>query len=168
MSGATLPAFDIEGGVARALVRGLSVAALLSVFGALLFRTALAPPVLARMKPSDAAMFRRRWRLLLWSSWSVAIGTDYGLMALLKLVLFAVLFGLAARNRFRLTPALETASADDARRRLCRSVAVETGFGLMVVLAAGFLTSLEPAMHVQPIWPFTTRAASDDHMNMRM
>ncbi len=318
MGGAAIPAFDLEGGVALALVRGLSVAALLSVFGALLFRAALAPPVLASMQPVDAALFRRRWRFLLWSSWSAAlvatlawlvlqassmadagsvhaaasatrtvladtsfghvlllrlgvlvlmalvlgggerrlwiatglaaiatalqgghshaasmeggpsllllsevvhllaagawlgglmplmllvasaplpaaahasrrfsplgtscvlllavtasfqfwvligdlpglIGTGYGLLVLLKVALFVVLLGLAGRNRFRLTPALVTASAEGAKRRLCRSVTIETGFGLLVVLAAGFLTSLPPAMHVQPLWPFAKR-----------
>ena len=301
-----------------ALLRGLSVAALLSVFGSLLFRTVLAPPVLARMEVGEAAVFQRRWRLLFWSSWATAIlatfgwlvlqaasiadassvlagvsavptvladtqfghillarmavlvltalvmgreerrlwaatglaaiattlqaghshaasmydgpsfllvsevvhllaagawiggllplllliasaspeaaahasrrflplgatcvlllavtagfqfwvligglpgliGTGYGLMALLKLALFGVLIGLAASNRFRLTPALATASATYAKHRLLRSIAIETGVGLLVVLAAGLLTNLPPAMHVQPVWPFSER-----------
>ena len=301
-----------------ALVRGLSVAALLSVFGSLFFRTTLAPPVLARMEVAEAAAFQRRWHGLFWSSWAFAvlatlgwlllqaaamanapnilagaaavptvladtqfghlvllqltalvltalatgrakrrpwiatgfaaiatalqaghshaasmydgpsfllaselvhllaagawlgglapllmlvtaappvtaayasrrfsplgtacvlllaitaglqfweligslpglIGTGYGLMALVKLGLFAVLIGLAGSNRFRLTPALATASAARAKARLGRSIAVETGVGLLVVLAAGLLTNLPPAMHVQPVWPFAER-----------
>ncbi len=322
-----MPAFDIEGGLTLALTRGLSVAALLSVFGALLFRTALAPPVLALMPGS--AGFMRRWRLLFWSSWAAAIlatlawmalqsasmadadslaaaasaipsvlvdtsfghvlllrlavlallalvlghtpghtgrrlwlatglaatatalqaghshaasmhdgpslllfsevvhllaagawlgglaplltlvalapaeaaslasrrfspvgtacvlllavtaayqswvligslpgltGTGYGLAALLKLALFAALLGLACNNRFRLTPALIASTG--AKRRLVRSIGIETGVGLLVVLAAGLLTSLPPAMHVQPVWPFAQRlsleAVQDD------
>ncbi len=78
-------------------------------------------------------------------------------MALLKLVLFAALIGLAGSNRFRLTPALGTASAARAKSRLGRSIAIETGVGLLVVLAAGVLTNLPPAMHVQPVWPFAQR-----------
>ena len=318
MNGAALPVFDLEGGLMLALARGLSVAALLSVFGALLFRTALAPPVLVRMEAGEAAIFQRRWRGLFWSSWAIAvlaalgwlllqaasmadassilagaaavptvladtqfghlvllqitalvltalatgrgerhrwiatgfaaiatalqaghshaasmydgpsfllaselahllaagawlgglvpllllvtaappstaayasrrfsplgtacvllltvtagfqfweligslpglIGTGYGLMALLKLVLFAGLIGLAASNHFRLTPELATASAARAKARLGRSIAAETGLGLLVVLAAGVLTNLPPAMHVQPVWPFAER-----------
>ena len=299
-----------------ALLRGLAVAALLSVFGSLLFRAALAPPVLARMAVDEAAMFQRRWRVLFRSSGAAAIlaalgwlvlqaasiadapnllagasavpavladtrfghllaaqagilaltalaarwgdrrlwlatgsaavatalqaghghaasmydgpslllvsaavhllaagawlggllpllllvaaarpdaaarasrrfsplgmacvllmavtaglqswvlvgglpgllGTGYGVVALFKLALFGGLVGLAASNRSRLTPALATAA--HAKHRLCRSVAIETGVGLLVVLAAGVLTNLPPAMHVQPVWPFTER-----------
>ena len=318
MSGAALPAFDLEGGLLLALARGLSVAALLSVFGSLLFRAALAPGVLARVEAGETADFERRWRDLFWSSWAVAmlamlgwlllqaasmanassvtagmaavptvlaetqfghlvlaqlaallltalatgqgrrrrwiatglaatatalqaghghaasmydgpslllvselvhllaagawlggllpllllvtavpplaaadasrrfsplgvacvlllavtaglqfweligglpglIGTGYGLMALLKLVLLAALIGLAGRNRFRLTPALATASAPCAKLNLGRSILIETGVGLLVVLAAGGLTNLPPALHVQPVWPFAER-----------
>ena len=318
MSGAALPAFDLEGGLLLALARGLSVAALLSVFGSLLFRAALAPGVLARVEAGETADFERRWRDLFWSSWAVAmlamlgwlllqaasmanassvtagmaavptvlaetqfghlvlaqlaallltalatgrgrrrrwiatglaatatalqaghahaasmydgpslllvselvhllaagawlggllpllllvtavpplaaadasrrfsplgvacvlllavtaglqfweligglpglIGTGYGLMALLKLVLLAALIGLAGRNRFRLTPALATASAPCAKLNLGRSILIETGVGLLVVLAAGVLTNLPPALHVQPVWPFAER-----------
>ena len=309
--------FGIEGGPALALIRGLSVAALLSVFGALLFRTALAPPVLAQM-PDSA--FPRRWRLLFWSSWAGAIlatlawtalqaasmadaddlaatmsaipsvlmdtsfghvlllrlavlvlvalvlglgkrrlllatglaatavtlqaghshaasmdggpsllllseavhllaagawlggllpllalvaaappeaaaiasrrfsplgtacvlllavtaayqswiligglpgliGTGYGLVALLKLALFAALLGFACHNRFRLTPRL--AAAPGTKSRLVRSIGIETGVGLLVVLAAGLLTSLPPAVHLQPLWPFSQRLSLD-------
>lgn len=311
------PAFAIEGGLLLTLARGLSVAALLSVFGVLLFRTAAAPAVLPRMP--DNGLVLRRWRLLFWLSWCAAIlatlvwlalqaasmadadslpaaasaiptvlmdtsfghvlllrlvilallapvlgptqrrlwlatglaalatalqaghshaasmqsgpslllsaavhllaagawlggltpllvliaaappevaalasrrfsplgtacvlllaitaayqswmligslpgliGTGYGLVALLKLALLAVLLGLACNNRFRLTPAL--ANAAGAQRGLLRSIGIETGVGLMVVLVAGLLTSLPPAMHVQPVWPFAQRLSLD-------
>ena len=313
-----MPAFNIEGGLLLTLVRGLSVAALLSTFGVLLFRAAVAPAVLPRMP--DGGLFLRRWRLLFWSSWCAAIlatlawlalqaasmadadnlpatasaiptvlmdtsfghvlllrlgilallppvlglmqrrlwlaaglaalatalqaghshaasmqsgpsllllsaavhllaagawlgglapllalvaaappeaaalasrrfsplgtacvlllaitaayqswilieslpglvGTGYGLVAVLKLALFVILLGLACNNRFRLTPAL--ANSARAKRQLLRSIGVETGVGLLVVLAAGLLTSLPPAIHLQPVWPFAQRLSLD-------
>ncbi len=85
------------------------------------------------------------------------VGTAYGLVALLKISLFAALLGFAAANHFRLTPALAGDSPEQARRRLARSIGAETGVGLLVVLAAGVLTSLPPSMHVQPVWPFSLR-----------
>jgi len=97
-----------------------------------------------------------------WQGWALVgslpglIGTGYGLMALLKLGLFAALLGLAARHRLRLTPAL-AAGDPRAARRLARSIGLEAGLGLAVVLAAGVLSGLPPGMHVQPLWPFAWR-----------
>jgi putative copper export protein/mono/diheme cytochrome c family protein len=82
------------------------------------------------------------------------IGTDYGLVALAKLALFLVLLGFAAINRFRHTPWLTSANGPDVRRRLLRSVAGETLVGVLVILAAGILLTLAPAIHQQPAWPF--------------
>lgn len=82
------------------------------------------------------------------------IGTDYGLVASAKLVLFATLLGFAAANRFRRTPALAGAHEHEGRRRLRRSIAAESLVGLCVILAAGVLLTLPPAMHQQPTWPF--------------
>ncbi len=324
MSSGALPGFQIEGGFVLALVRGLSVASLFSVFGALLFRAVIAPPVLASMR-SDPDVFERRWRIVFWASWAASIltalawlvaetanisgadtmqataaalptvltdtffghvlalrflvllliapvllwrargwrrtwsavalavfatalqgehshaasmydgpsllllsdivhllsagawlgglipllllvdtaspdgallasrrfstmatvavvllaitaaaqfwvligslpgliGTGYGLMALVKLMLFAVLLGFAVVNRFKLTPALSSVFGASAKRHLCRSIGLETGVGLLVVLAAGVLTSLPPSMHVQPVWPFAQQLSFD-------
>ena len=77
-------------------------------------------------------------------------GTAYGSVLLLKAALFAALLGLAAINRFRLTPALERRDAPPARWALLRTIAGETALGLMVVLAAGVLSGLEPGMHAHP------------------
>lgn len=85
------------------------------------------------------------------------VGTGYGLVALAKLGLFLGLLGFAARNRFRLTPALSGGAPGAAKRDLVRSIAAETAVGLLVVVAAGLLTSLPPAMHVEPLWPFAWR-----------
>jgi len=83
------------------------------------------------------------------------IGTDYGLLATTKLGLFVALLGLAALNRFRLRPLLGTPRGAVARRQLQRSIATETAIGLLVVLTAGMLLSLAPAIRQQPAWPFS-------------
>ncbi|HEX6120286.1 MAG TPA: CopD family protein [Dongiaceae bacterium] len=82
------------------------------------------------------------------------IGTDYGLVASVKLILFATLLGFAVVNRFRHMPSLSGAWGGEGRRRLRRSIAAETVVGLCVILAAGVLLTLPPAMHQQPNWPF--------------
>jgi putative copper resistance protein D len=74
-------------------------------------------------------------------------GTAYGVLALVKILLFAAMLGFAARHRFRLTSALSGDTPQVARRRLRRSIAGETMVGLLLVLAAGVLSSLPPAMH---------------------
>ena len=79
------------------------------------------------------------------------IGTAYGWVLLLKAALFAALLGLAVVNRFRLTPAMERRDAQLARWALLRTIAAETVLGLMVVLAAGVLSGLEPGMHAGPV-----------------
>ena len=78
-------------------------------------------------------------------------GTAYGWMALVKLGLFGVLLGFAVLNRYHLAPALLGGDPALAKRALVRSIAVQTGFGLAIVLAAGVLSSLPPAMHEQPV-----------------
>lgn len=79
-------------------------------------------------------------------------GTDYGHAALIKLGLFVVLLALAAINRLVLTDRL---SATSGMRLLMRlSIATEMVLGALVVVAAGFLASLMPATHEQPVWPF--------------
>jgi putative copper export protein/mono/diheme cytochrome c family protein len=84
-------------------------------------------------------------------------GTAYGRLALLKLVLFLVALGFAARNRLSLTDRLSGADPDRARRQLRRSITSETLVGLAIVLAAGVLASLAPGTHQQPDWPFPVR-----------
>src|SRR5262249_10838705 len=76
--------------------------------------------------------------------------TAYGSLVLLNAALFRPLLGIAAINRFRLTPALERQDASPARWALLRTIAVETVLGLMVLLAAGVLSGLEPGMHAHP------------------
>ncbi len=83
------------------------------------------------------------------------VGTAYGWIACTKLLVFGVLLGFAWVNRYRFAPALLGAQPDRAVWRLSVSIAVQTGFGVLVLLAAGVLSSLPPSMHLQAIWPFS-------------
>ena len=77
------------------------------------------------------------------------IGTAYGLMILLKLALFGVLFGFAWFNRYRFAPALVRGDPATARRILSRSIALQTVFAFAITGAAVVLSELPPAMHLQ-------------------
>ena len=82
------------------------------------------------------------------------VGTAYGEVAIAKIALFGTLFAFAVVNRYRFAPALLQPDPAAARRTLIRSIAVQTGFGLAIVVAAGVLSNLSPAFHEEPIWPF--------------
>lgn len=82
------------------------------------------------------------------------IGTEYGRVAALKIVMLVALLAFAAANRLRHAPQLAGTRPEDGRRRLRQSIAAETAVGLCVILAAGVLLTLPPAMHEQPDWPF--------------
>ena len=85
------------------------------------------------------------------------VGTAYGWTVLLKGALLLALVGFALVNRYRLAPALRGDRPERARRRLIGAVAVQSGAGLLAVLAAALLSSLPPAIHEQPLWPFALR-----------
>jgi hypothetical protein len=70
-------------------------------------------------------------------------------MVLVKATLFAVLFGFAWINRYRLVPALLGSYVDISKRRLTLSIALQTGFGLAIVITAGLLSSLPPGVHAR-------------------
>jgi putative copper export protein/mono/diheme cytochrome c family protein len=82
------------------------------------------------------------------------IGTDYGRLALAKLGLFLVLLLLAALNRFHLRPRLLQGDGKPARRRLAQSIIIEAALGFAVLLLAGMLLMLAPAIRQQVEWPF--------------
>jgi copper resistance protein D len=78
-----------------------------------------------------------------------ALGTTlYGLLLLAKLALFAAMLGLAALNRFRLTPAFERAIASGdhyaAATSLRRSLAAETACVLVILFLVAWLGMLSP------------------------
>ncbi len=85
------------------------------------------------------------------------VGTPYDWTAGLKAVLLLALLGFAVLNRYRLAPALQGGHPELARRRLVRSLVAQTSTGLLAVLAAALLSSLPPAIHEQPLWPFPLR-----------
>ena len=75
--------------------------------------------------------------------------TPYGQLLLLKLLLFAGMLGLAAANRFRLTPALGAALEDDETRpdalaALRRSLMLETALAFLVLALIAWLGMLAP------------------------
>jgi mono/diheme cytochrome c family protein len=132
--------------------------------------------LLARMAPPKAGAMAARWFSplgkgaiaaltvsSLFQGWVMVaslaglVGTAYGWMVLAKLALFGVLFGFALANRYRFAPALLHGDPARARLVLVRSIAVQTGFGFAIVVAAAVLSSLVPAMHTQPLWPFAHR-----------
>ncbi len=85
------------------------------------------------------------------------IGTAHGWMDGAKTLLLGVLLGFAVLNRYRLAPALRGADPVIARRNLLRSLALQTVAGVVIVGVAAVLASLQPAMHMQPVWPFAWR-----------
>lgn len=77
--------------------------------------------------------------------------TDYGRLLAIKLLLFAGMVGLAAGNRFRLTPALERQIAagdpsETALAALRRSILVETLLAAAILVAVAWLGTLAPPM----------------------
>ncbi len=84
------------------------------------------------------------WRLV--GGFGALIGTAYGLVVLLKSVLFLVLLGLACLNRYRFAPALRAADQAVPRHRLLASVLVQTAAGIAAVPAAAVLSVLTPGM----------------------
>jgi putative copper resistance protein D len=91
------------------------------------------------------------------------IGTAYGQILLVKLALFLVMLGVAAFNRYRLTPRL--ARADKKGRaaiaQLRRNALAEAAIGLIIIALVGALGTAVPAAHEQPWWPFAYRFGLD-------
>lgn len=83
------------------------------------------------------------WYLI--GSITALTGTAYGLTAVGKLVLFLILLAIAAANRWH-TSRLPTPFGGRAKAALYKSIAIETAFGFAVILLAGILTELPPAM----------------------
>lgn len=88
------------------------------------------------------------WMIVGFDGAAAVIETPYGLLLLAKLVLLAIMLGLAAINRFRLTPKLETAFAegqrDQALRHLQKSLLLEYCLALAIVALVAVLGTLPP------------------------
>ncbi len=80
----------------------------------------------------------------------LALSTPYGQLLLIKLILFGVMLGLAALNRFQLTPALasdaHTGSPSKAIRALRLSVGLEFGLITAILALVGWFGTLEPTI----------------------
>ncbi len=80
------------------------------------------------------------------------IVTGYGQLLLLKLVVFAIMLGFAAINRFWLTPQLAFSSENEPRlealRQLTRNSVTEIALGLTIFAIVGVLGTLHPAIHL--------------------
>jgi copper resistance protein D len=73
--------------------------------------------------------------------------TAYGRLLIVKLVLFAGMLGLAALNRFRLTPALDAGSDGPKSFAALRySLALEAGTAMAILGLVAWLGTLEPPM----------------------
>ncbi|MFB9947590.1 CopD family protein [Rhizobium puerariae] len=88
------------------------------------------------------------------------IGTPYGFVAGVKILLFAVLLAFAAVNRFVLMPRA-LAGGERGTQMLKASILGEAVAGLILLGAAAGLASLPPGAHEQPVWPFTIRPVPD-------
>ncbi|MBI3516824.1 MAG: CopD family protein, partial [Proteobacteria bacterium] len=77
------------------------------------------------------------------------VGTLYGRLLLLKIVLFGAMLGLAARNRWQLAPRIGGAAgagaAAPAVRALARNALIEVVLGAAVILVVGLLAVTPPA-----------------------
>jgi len=79
----------------------------------------------------------------------IEVNLDLSGGLLIKLVLFILMLGLAAANRWRLTPALDRAIADGAPPpgALVVALSLETLFGAGVLALVSWLGTLSPPAH---------------------
>jgi copper transport protein len=78
--------------------------------------------------------------------WGRLVDSGFGRALDLKLVLFAALVALGARNHFRLVPLFKTGARRRAATRLRRSVGAELGLAAGVLAAAALLSQLAPGV----------------------
>ncbi len=83
------------------------------------------------------------------------IGTPYGRLLCVKLLLFGSMVGIATINHRVLTPALESRGSDarTAAQRLARNALIEAALGSLILLDVGALGISIPAAHDQVSWP---------------
>jgi copper resistance protein D len=86
--------------------------------------------------------------LLLVGSIQALVGTPYGQLLGLKILLFLAMVTVALFNRFRLLPRLRReAQASAAAAALARSVLFEQGLGLAILAVVSVLGTWPPAIH---------------------
>lgn len=94
--------------------------------------------------------------------WPADLATTYARALVLKVGLFAAILGLAAVNRFRLTPALPRPGALSA---LAGMALAETALGLGILLLVGLLGTQPPAAHVHTSAAAVNREAAHVHIH---
>lgn len=72
------------------------------------------------------------------------VGSRYGLLLGAKLALFALMLGLAAVNRWRLTPLLELGETQRAIAHLRLSLGIETSAAITIIGLVAWLGTLDP------------------------
>jgi putative copper resistance protein D len=88
---------------------------------------------------------------ILVGSFQALLVTEYGLLLMLKIVVFAIMLVFAAVNRFWLTPQLALSSGNEAQlpalRRLTRNSVIEIALGFTIFAIVGALGRVHPAIH---------------------
>jgi putative copper resistance protein D len=97
------------------------------------------------------------------------LGTPYGQWLLLKIALFLAMVGVAAFNRFRLTPRLshvprggKAGDSRNAAHQLVWNALIEAALGVAVLGVVGLLGTLPPGLHTEPTWPLPFRLPTED------
>ena len=90
------------------------------------------------------------------------LGTLYGQLLLLKILLFATMIAAAGINQRRLVPCLADAASDavtclQATRQVRRNASIEAGLGVFVLAIVGVIGILPPGLHTEPQWPLPFR-----------
>jgi putative copper resistance protein D len=87
--------------------------------------------------------------MLLVGSTHALVGTPYGRLLGLKILLFLAMVAVALFNRFRLLPRLRwDAQASAAAAALARSVLREQGLGFAILAVVSVLGTWPPAIHM--------------------
>ena len=111
----------------------------------------------------------KAWMLV--GSVPALVGTLYGRLLVLKVVLLLPLLGLATLNLLRIRPQLLAGAATQRWEhchqlltRLQRHVLGEIALGGGILILVGWLGSVPPARHVDPVWPFAFRVVGQDRL----
>ena len=103
------------------------------------------------------------------TGWHGLFTSGYGLIGVVKIALLLVAIALAARNRWRLTPALSTGghagtdpSTGGASARLRRSIQIEVVVLALALVAGTVLAEVSPPVLHPPQAPFLQRAPFGD------
>ena len=114
----------------------------------------------------------KAWMLV--GSVPALVGTLYGRLLVLKVVLLLPLLGLAMLNLLRIRPQLLAAAATQRWEHchqllthLQRHVLGEIALGGGILILVGWLGSVPPARHVDPVWPFAFRVVWQDRLGWR-